>query len=355
MRKGYLMTAALLVAMAFAAGAYADCWCGNGYSDPNTNFVEAQVWPGDPDGMGTLTSMDFVYTTDGSDPKVSGTAVTEPGTFYQYAGNNDWYQAWLTSSNGDLVRWYVVSTSFDGDVCESEEYSFTSGIAPPEVPNLVGDCESELGGGGDWNNGDALTDMADPETDGIYSVTLTAAADFASGGGSGYQVVGVSGSWSPQYPGDSNIPISFTTGEEITFYLDTNAMPGWSPESNAAYDGKLLAGGDSWAAVGGWQGWDPSNPATEMTDIGGGVLRVQVYFDSGMLGTHEFKCAANDGWDLQAGVNGYGSNSGTWSFEVTAETWVGFYLHESGRIKVVLDDVVSTEESSWGSVKSLFR
>ncbi|MBN1826993.1 MAG: hypothetical protein JW958_12085 [Candidatus Eisenbacteria bacterium] len=354
MRRGYLITGGLLIAMAFAASAFADCWCGNGYSDPNTNFVEAQVWPGDPDGMGTLTSMDFIYTTDNTDPKNSGTAVTEPGTFYQYNSNNDWYQAWLTAVGGDLVRWYVVSTSSDGSVCESDEFSFTSGVAPPEVPNLVGDCESELGGG-DWSNGDALTDMADPEMDGIYSVTLTATADFTAGGGSGYQVVGVSGSWSPQYPGDSNIPISFVTSDVVEFFLDTNPMVGWSPESNAAYDGSLLAAGHTWAAVGDWQGWDPSNVATQMADIGGGVLRVQVYFDSGMLGTHEYKCAANGGWDLQAGVNGYGSNSGTWSFEVTQEGWVGFYLHESGRIKVVLDDVTATENATWGSVKTLFR
>ena len=354
MRKMLTLTGGLVLALAIATGASADCWTGNGFSDPGTNFVEAQVWPGDPGGAGVTTSMDFIYTNDGTDPFFSGTAMTEPGTFFQFAGNNDWYQAWLTAVNGDLVRWFARSVSNDGSPCDSEEFQFTSGVAPPEVPNVVGDCESELGGN-DWDNGDALTDMADPETDGVFEVTLTATGDFFFGGGSGYQVVGLSGSWSPQYPGDSNIPVGFTTGTEITFFLDTNPMVGWSPESNAAYDSEMLAAPHTWAAVGDWQGWDPANPATQMSDIGGGILFVSFYFDSGMLGFHDFKCAANGGWDLQAGTNGFGSNSSTWSFEVTAEGNVGFYLHESGRIKVNLDEPTSSESESWGGVKTLFR
>lgn len=354
MRKQLLLGGSVLLALAFASAVYAGCWTGNGFSDPGTNFVEAQVWPGDPGGAGATTTMDFIYTTDGTDPKTSGTAVTEPGTFYQYNSNNDWYQAWLTANNGDLVRWYASSLSNDAETCESDEFSFTSGITPPEVPNVVGDCESELGGS-DWDNGDALTNMADPEPDGIWSVTITAVADFPAGGGAGYQVQEVGGSWGTQFPGDSNIPTSFLNGEEMTYYLDTNPMVGWSPESNAVYDNKLLAGTDTWAAVGDWQGWDPGNAATQMADIGGGVLWVKFYFDSGMLGVHEFKCAANGGWDLQAGTNGYGSNSSTWSFDVTAEGWVGFYLHESGRIKVNLEETTATENESWGEIKTLFR
>ena len=350
MRKGLLLIGAFVIATsAFAQ----DCWTGNGYSDPSTNFVEAQVWPGDDTGTGDDTSMDFIYTTDNTDPKTSGTALTEPGTFYQFAGNNDWYQAWLTAVNGDLVRWFVSSVSDSGDACESDEFQYTCGVTPPEVPNLVGDCESELGGS-DWDPGDALTDMADPEVDGIWSVTLTATGDFTSGGGSGYQVVAVSGSWDTQYPG-SNVLADFTTGEELTFYLDTNPMVGWSPESNAVYDSKKLTVPHTWAAVGGWQGWDPTNAATEMIDIGGGVHWVKFFFDAGMIGPHEFKCAADDDWFLQAGVHGYSGNASTWYFETTEETWVGFYLHESGRIMVNLDEPSATEKASWGSVKELFR
>jgi len=345
-----LATGALL--LLGAVGAYAGCWCGNGYSDPNTNFVEAQVWPGDSEAT---TWMNFRYTTDGSDPTTSGTVQVEPGTFYQFAENNDWFQAWLTAGNGDLVQWYAEAMGADGEVCPSEVYEFTSGVTPPAVPNLVGDCESELGGTGDWNNGDPLTDMPDLEMDGIYSVSLTATGDFASGGGSGYQVVGTSGSWSPQYPGDSNIPIQFTTGEEITFYIDTNAQPGWSPESNAVWDSKLATEPHTWAAVGGWQGWDPTNAGTQLADLGGGILGVVAWVTAGA--GHEFKCAADGGWDLQCGTNGYGQNCNTWFFDLTEDQWVGFYLDtNTGRIRVDLEaSPVATQDESWGSIKSLFR
>lgn len=347
MKRVLLLTCVLALA---ATAAYAD-WCGNGYSDANTNFVEAQVWPGDG---GIATSMMFVYTTDGSDPHTSGTAQTEAGVFYQLASNNDWYQATLTANNGDLVKWFASAVDANGVPCESEDYSFTSGVAVEELPNLVGDCESELGGS-DWNNNDPLTDLADPDMNGVYEVTLTGTAPFNFGGGAGYQCVATSGIWSPQYPGDSNIPILINPDDEITFFLDTNAMAGWAPESNALYDSNLLTASHTWAAVGDWQGWDPANPATQMAPQGGGVYMVSVPFDEGMLGVHEFKCAADGGWDLQAGVNGYGSNSSTWSFEVTAAVYVNFYLHESGRIMVEVTDIVGNEDSDWGSVKQMYR
>jgi hypothetical protein len=353
MRKSIILTAALLL-LAWTSVSYANCWCGNGYDDPSTNFVEAQVWPGDNNAS---TSMDFIYTTDGSDPFTSGTAVTEPGTFYQFAGNNDWFQAWLTANNGDVVKWFARGTSADGDVCDSEMYEFTSGVTPPPPPpNMVGDCESELGVGADWQNNDDVSKMYDPDMDGIFEVTLTATADFAYGGGAGYQVVGVSGSWSPQYPGDSNIQIGFTTGEEITFYLDTNEAPGWAPFANAVYDSKLIGTTHSWAAVGDWQGWDPSNPATMMVDGGGGIYVYNHYFGAGEGGTYQFKCAADGGWDLQCGVNGYGSNSATWEFTVADGECVAFYLDtNSGRIKAEITGPSATEGSTWGNIKAQYK
>ncbi len=339
----------ITLTLALAGAAYAGCWTGNGYSDPTTNFVEAQVWPGDG---GVLTSMEFYYTTDGTDPFTSGTVMMETGVFFQLAGNNDWYQATLTATGGDLVRWFAASWSADAEYCESEEFSFTSGAVVEEVPNLVGDCEDEFGLPNDWNNGDAGSDMADPDLDGVYELTLTAVAPFS---GAGYQVVGVSGSWSPQFPGDSNIPIAFNPGDQVTFYLDTNPMADWMPETNAVSDNYLAANTHTWAAVGGWQGWDPANAATQLTDMGGGVHYLSVPFTGDMLGAHEVKFAADGGWGLQCGPNGYGSNSATAAFEVTAEVYVEFWFHVSGRIKVVVTDTVSNEDMEWSEIKSIFR
>jgi hypothetical protein len=314
--------------------------------------VEAQVWPGDSN---VLTSMTFWYTTDGTDPKASGTAMSAAGSFFLFQDNNDWFEAWLTANNGDFVRWFVKSMSADSSICDSDEFSFTSGTTPPPIPpNLVGNCESELGVPGDWDNGDELTKMYDPELDGIFEVTLTATADFPFG--SGYQVVGTSGSWSPQYPGDSNINIGFTTGEEMTFYLDTNEAPGWAPFANAVYDSKIIGTTHTWAAVGDWQGWDPADSGTEMMDSGGGIYVLEHYFAPGEGGTYQFKCAADDGWDLQCGVNGYGSNCSTWEFTVADGECVSFNLDtNSGRIKAEITGPSATEESTWGSIKAQYK
>ena len=355
MKASCLLLVAGLIMVAMAPGAFAGCWCGNNYNDPATNLVEAQVWPGDGDGMGTSTWMDFIYTTDGSDPFTFGTVLS--GTFLKYEGNNDWYQATIPANNGDLVRWFAEAQSADGDICQSGEASFTSGITPPTYPNLVGDIESELGLGGDWNNGDAASDLSVEGPPGVFSVTLTATADFGYGFGAGYQIVGNSGSWSPQYPGDGNIHIGFTTGETITFYLDTNAQPGWAPESNAPYDSKLISETHTWAAVGDWQGWDPANPATQMTDMGGGIYGLVYNFGAGDIGTHEFKAAADGGWDLQVGINGYSSNGATWFFDVTDPGCIGFFVDtNTGRIMVDYTTGPSaTEYESWGGIKTMYR
>lgn len=357
MKARWMLLMAGLLVVAMAPGAFAqNCWCGNNYNDAATNLVEAQVWPGDGDGMGTGTWMDFIYTTDGSDPFSFGVALS--GTFLKFEGNNDWYQAYIPANNGDLVRWFAEAQSADGVVCQSGEASFVSGVTPPTYPNLVGDCESELGLGGDWNNGDPASDMTVESPAGVFSVTLTAASDFTSGGGSGYQVVGTSGSWSPQYPGDSNIPIAFTAGEDVTFFIDTNAMPGWMPESNAVFDSKKLSETHTWAAVGGWQGWDPTNPLTQMADMGGGIFCVVFNFDETFVGTsQEFKCAADGGWDLQCGPNGYGSNCWTAWFDITEPGCIGFCLDtNTGRIKIDFAAGPSaTETETWGGIKTLYR
>jgi hypothetical protein len=341
-----------VVVLAAGVASAQNCWTGNGVSDPNTNRVEAQVWPGDD---GVTTSMDFIYTTDGSDPHSSGTAMVVPGTFFQFAGNNDWYEGFLTANPGDLVKWFVESWSAEAINCFSEDYEYVAGQVEPEYPNLVGDCEDEFGLPWDWNNGDPGSDMTDPDMDGVFSVALQAVTDFNMVGGPGYQVVGVSGQWSPQYPGDSNIPIGATQGEVVEFYLDTNAMAGWSPETNAVSDSHLAMDTHTWAAVGDWQGYNPADPATQMTPMGGGVYFLSYPFDASLQGTFQFKCAADGGWDLQCGPNGYGSNCWTMSFDVTAEVYVEFWFHVSGRIKVVVTDVVANEDMEWGAIKSLYR
>jgi len=359
MKARWMLLVAGLMILALAPGAFAGCWCGNHYNDPSTNLVEAQVYQGDGDGMGTTTWMDFIYTTDGSDPYSFG--IVLPGVFLKFEANNDWYQATIPANNGDLVRWFVEAQSADLEVCQSSEASYTSGYTPTVYPNLVGSCESELGLGGDWIPGDAASDLTVEAPPGVFSVTLTATADFPYGGGEGYQILGTSGVWPPtgtQYPGDGNIHIGFLNGETITFYLDTNSQPGWAPDANAPYDSKLISETHTWAAVGDWQSWDPTNPATQMTDMGGGIYGLIYNFSAAELGVgYQFKAAADGGWDLQVGVNGYSSNGSAWYFDVIDPGCVAFFVDtNTGRIMVDYTTGPSaTENGTWGGIKTLYR
>jgi hypothetical protein len=206
----------------------------------------------------------------------------------------------------------------------------TNVICMYPLPNLVGDCESEMHGGlGDWTNDDSLTMMYDDGThgddvagDNVYSSIVEAALDdFPLTQGAGYQVVGASGEWSPQFPGQ-NVPIEFLSGDTITFYLDRSQhTDGFVPESCIVYN--------SWMSVYAWPGphyvvgdcqdefgasgdWSASDTTMKMNDFGvdGDVAAGDlIYTYRGICstaGSYEFKVLNSyNSWQPQYALEGF--------------------------------------------------
>ncbi len=88
-------------------------------------------------------------------------------------------------------------------------------------------------------------------------------------------------------------------------------------------------------AVGDWQGWDNDNPATAMTDLGGGLYYYEQILSPGW---HEYKACLTGTWDA-FGTDGPSENASTLWFETTveepmAQMWVDA-VHGRVRVDVV--------------------
>lgn len=80
----------------------------------------------------------------------------------------------------------------------------------------------------------------------------------------------------------------------------------------------------TWTAVGGFQGWDPSNPTTGMTETAPGS-HIYEYQGSGLPpGTHYWKAVLTGSWDA-VGADARSTNAADMAFEITDTTEV-FYL-----------------------------
>ena len=69
---------------------------------PDSNYVQGEVVP-----KGYGAGMNFIWTTDGSDPTTSLTAHTARGFFVSENDSAATFGAYLTASAGQTIRWYV--------------------------------------------------------------------------------------------------------------------------------------------------------------------------------------------------------------------------------------------------------
>jgi hypothetical protein len=101
-------------------------WIGNAGSSPTDCTVWAEIYVGDG---GQTTWVDFKYTTDGSDPRVSGTAVNVDGTFDYQTGNNDRFYSVLTGpTSGQTVNWFAYGRDVHNNYAETDTfYTFVQG------------------------------------------------------------------------------------------------------------------------------------------------------------------------------------------------------------------------------------
>lgn len=163
-----------------------------------------------------------------------------------------------------------------------------------------------------WDNAAAAWTMAD-QGGGIFELTTT---DLLANDHAEFKVV-ATGDWGNAFPGSGNAWVYVPTDNaEITFTHDTNTYAdGWFPESNR-YWTSTQTQITTWHAVGPWQGWDPSNPASLMTNVGGDIYELDWIIPT--AGTYEYKVTTGS-WDRQAGSDGVGVNSATLFFDTTTD------------------------------------
>lgn len=278
-------------------------------------------------------------------------------------------QAWDTTVSG--AAWMekkIPLATYDGDTIRIalhyysnwEYYLWIDDVSGPEVyspppPNLVGDCETELGDTTDWDNGDSLTNMLDPDGDGIWEVTLVAVADFPLTEVAGHQVVGTAGQWTPQFPGQ-NVPVGFHTDDTVTFYFDRNVhTDGFVPESCIVYNSWMA---DSWPGpyyvVGSCQtefgasaDWDAADTTMTLNDLGvlgDPVAGDGIYTFQGIcsyMGNYDVKVLCNYGapnpWRPQYAQEGFvwdwGTNIG---FSISGDSQVVRFEVDimNGRVRI---------------------
>ena len=104
--------------------------------EPDSNYVSAEVGP-----PGYGSNADFVWTTDGSDPKTSGTAHTAVGYYLATTDSSDIMGAYLTAEVGNTIKWYIEARGSDNSYSESAVQTCTAGVTSgPTLCNLSEDA-----------------------------------------------------------------------------------------------------------------------------------------------------------------------------------------------------------------------
>ncbi len=115
----------------FVQGDTADYY--NMTCDPDSNFVHGEAGPGGP-GAG----IDFHWTTDGTDPKTSGTAHVAKGFFVEDTDSTGKFAAYLTADVDQTIKWYGHVYASDNSYADTPNYECVAGITSgPTLCNLT--------------------------------------------------------------------------------------------------------------------------------------------------------------------------------------------------------------------------
>ena len=100
---------------------------------PDSNYVQGDVVP-----KGYGAGMNFIWTTDGSDPKTSGTSHTAKGFFVAENDSAATFGAYLTATVGQTIRWYVHAWGGNNAYNDSDVQTCVAGTTSgPILCNLV--------------------------------------------------------------------------------------------------------------------------------------------------------------------------------------------------------------------------
>lgn len=193
-------------------------------------------------------------------------------------------------------------------------------------------------------NGDAVA------ADGIYSGFVT--TDQAAGR---HEFKIADQDWTVSWPG-SNAWCHLTADNAVVFFsLDTNVHgDGWIPDQNIVWSDSYVpvVGSETWGVIGDYNGWSASTNGTPS----GSIWSVTINHPA--AGTYQYKWRANDNWDDQVmGGDGGASAGGNLEYTTTVPNQdVLFELDAAtGRVHQTVIEATSTEESTWGEMKQLFR
>lgn len=107
---------------------------------PDSNYVKGEVAP---KGLGA--GMNFIWTTDGSDPTTSPTAHTAHGSFLAETDSSGVFAAYLTAEAGNTIKWYVHAWGSNNAYNDSAVETCVAGITSgPVLCNLTCVPESLL-------------------------------------------------------------------------------------------------------------------------------------------------------------------------------------------------------------------
>lgn len=195
-------------------------------------------------------------------------------------------------------------------------------------PWIAGDFQTELGQSGDWNPAQGIL-LTDPNTDGIYDVTLGPLTGAVAGTRFQYKILDDSGSPPPAWGDPELTPTNgwfLTNGTgSATISINTNTYnDGLLPATNrviVSTDATEIA---SFHATGSWMNeasggavgdWTNNSPTFQLVNMGGGLFEVDVTIDT--PGTYEYKVTKGD-WDGQWGAQGRSVNAQNIQFDVVA-------------------------------------
>jgi glycosidase len=176
----------------------------------------------------------------------------------------------------------------------------------PQTPNptsvtLVGDLQSELGCGGDWDPTCAATYLTYDANDDVWQGIFTMPA------GNWQFKVALNNSWDENYgryaqPGGANIPLNLTGSTSLKFYYDHKSH--WVvSRPNSVNSVIATIPGSFQSELGCSNDWDPSCLRSWLQDPSESDT---YHFDTTALpaGNYEAKVAINESWDENYGQGG---------------------------------------------------
>lgn len=204
-----------------------------------------------------------------------------------------------------------------------------------------------------WNNAshplfDDGTHGDQTAGDGIYSRQYT----IPSAGRHEWKIV-EQGNWPNNFPASGNSWLNTTLpDQDVLFTFDTNDYSGVSgivfhPTQNIVhcFDSPI-----SFTAAGDFQGWDNSNPATQLSNAGGGIYKLIYQIPS--AGSYMAKIVSTNSWD-GFGLDGRSVNSPNIAFSTSVSNEeVTFILnYNTGRVFIGNPPTPSIPTlSEWGMI-----